>query len=114
MAVRSKYQLVAPTPSVTEANETPDVEPGHEEPYAPRRGRVEELNGTFLHFYVECGRFGRFGYGVRYAMARWGSGIAATIVRSNLMPQTKFRKLISMKGGQAPDPPRNPCPGMEL
>jgi hypothetical protein len=41
-----------------------DGEPGLEEPCTSRRGRVQVLDGAFLHFCVECGRFGAFGYGV--------------------------------------------------
>ena len=100
MAIQSKYKFVVPAPSIAEATEPPNSEPGHEEPRAPRRGRVQELNGIFLHFCVECGRFAASVMASVCAMAKWGSGIAATIVRSNLMPQTKFRKLISLKGTQ--------------
>jgi hypothetical protein len=39
-------------------------EPGLEQPCAARRGRVQELDRTFLHFCVDCGRFASFGYGV--------------------------------------------------
>jgi hypothetical protein len=41
---------------------------------AARRGRVQEINGALLHFCVQCGRFGPFGYGVRLRaglLGRW-------------------------------------------
>jgi hypothetical protein len=47
-------------------------EPGHEQPCASRRGRVQELDGVFLHFCVECGRFGPFGYGVSLRAGQLG------------------------------------------
>ena len=34
------------------------------EPCIARRGRVETRDGLFLHFCVECGAWGAFGYGV--------------------------------------------------
>lgn len=51
--------------------------PGLEQPCAARRGRVQELEGAFLHFCEECGRFGAFGYGVRLRaeqLGRWYCG----------------------------------------
>jgi hypothetical protein len=45
-----------------------------EQPCRARRGRVQVLDGAFLHFCVECGRFGAFGYDVRlsaHQMGRW-------------------------------------------
>lgn len=47
-------------------------EPGLELPCAARRGRVQTLDGAFLHFCVECGRFGAFGYGVRLRAGHTG------------------------------------------
>lgn len=49
-----------------------DGEPGLEQPCAARRGRIQELDGAFLHFCVECGRFGAFGYGVQLRKGRLG------------------------------------------
>ena len=34
-----------------------DGEPGLEQPCAARRGRVQKLDGAFLHFCCRCGRF---------------------------------------------------------
>ena len=45
-----------------------------EQPFAARRGRVEQIDGLLLHFCVECGRFGTYGYGVRLRegqLGRW-------------------------------------------
>ena len=47
-------------------------EPGLEQPCAARRARVQMLDGAFLHFCIECGRFGAFGYGVRLRAGRLG------------------------------------------
>lgn len=52
-------------------------EPGLEQPCAARRGRVQELEGAFLHFCCRCGRFAAFGYGVRLRagqLGRWYCG----------------------------------------
>jgi hypothetical protein len=47
-------------------------EPGLEQPCVARRGRVQELDRTFLHFCVHCGRFAAFGYGVHLSAGRLG------------------------------------------
>ena len=39
---------------------------------AARRGLVQELDRTFLHFCVHCGRFAAFGYGVHLSAGRLG------------------------------------------
>ena len=52
-------------------------EPGLEQPCACRRGRVQVLDGVFLHFCCRCGRFAAFGYGVRLRageLGRWYCG----------------------------------------
>jgi hypothetical protein len=49
-----------------------DGEPGLEQPCAARRGRVQELNGAFLHFCYRCGRFAAFGYDVQLRAGRLG------------------------------------------
>jgi hypothetical protein len=49
-----------------------DCEPGLELPCAARRGRVHELAGALLHFCIECGAYGAFGYGVRLRAGRPG------------------------------------------
>jgi hypothetical protein len=46
--------------------------PGFEEPCSERRGLVERRGGIFLHFCVECGRWGAYGYGAtRSHPGRW-------------------------------------------
>jgi hypothetical protein len=51
-----------------------DGEPALDLPCAARRGRIEELPGReFLHFCVECGRWGAFGYGVNLRAGRVGA-----------------------------------------
>jgi hypothetical protein len=47
-------------------------EPGLEQPCAARRGLVQELDRTFLHFCVHCGRFAAFGHGVHLSAGRLG------------------------------------------
>jgi hypothetical protein len=49
-----------------------DGEPCLDQPCAARRGRVQELDGAFLHFCVHCGRFAAFGYGVHLSAGRRG------------------------------------------
>jgi hypothetical protein len=49
-----------------------DGEPGLEQPCVARRGRVQELDRVFLHFCVECGAYGAFGYGVNLRAGRLG------------------------------------------
>ena len=70
-AVRERQQL-ARTPISESVTDSAEGEPGHEEPCAARRGRVQEKDGVFLHFCVECGRFGPFGYGVRLRAGQLG------------------------------------------
>jgi hypothetical protein len=51
-----------------------DGEPSFGKPYATRCGRVEERDGLVLHFCVECGAWGAFGYGVKLRageLGRW-------------------------------------------
>lgn len=48
------------------------AKPGLEQPCAARRGLVRELDRTFLHFCVHCGRFAAFGYGVQLSAGRLG------------------------------------------
>jgi hypothetical protein len=38
-------------------------EPPFEMPCPERRGVLERRDGVFLHFCVECGRWGAYGYG---------------------------------------------------
>jgi hypothetical protein len=38
-------------------------EPSFETPCSERRGLIERRGGIFLHFCVECGRWGSYGYG---------------------------------------------------
>jgi hypothetical protein len=65
-------KLLAPT-LLSERGEQPaEGEPGLEQQWAARRGRIQELEGAFLHFCVECGAFGAFGYGVSLRAGRLG------------------------------------------
>src|SRR5262249_14377446 len=47
-------------------------EAGLEMRCAARGGRVQEVEGAFLRFCVECGAFGAFGYGVSIRAGRLG------------------------------------------
>ena len=47
-------------------------EPGLQQPCPARRGRIQELDGVFLHYCCQCGRFGAFGYGVHLRTGRLG------------------------------------------
>jgi len=51
-----------------------DSGPGFSEPCVARRGRVEARDDLFLHFCLECGAWGAFGYGVNLRadqLGRW-------------------------------------------
>lgn len=52
-------------------------EPIFELPHRLRRGRVEERGGLLLHFCVECGAWGSFGYGVRVRAGHLGQWYCA-------------------------------------
>jgi hypothetical protein len=65
-----------------------DGEPGIEQPFTGRCGRVQVLDGAFLHFCVECGRFAAFGYGVHLRAGRLGRWYcAAHRPRSSKCPE---------------------------
>ena len=68
---------LAVTRSFTRVAPLADREPGLEQPFAGRRGRVQALDGIFLHFCCRCGRFAAFGFGVRLRaghLGRWYCG----------------------------------------
>ena len=48
------------------------VEPPVEQPCVTRRDRIEQRPDVFLHFCVECGRWGAFGFGVNLQEGRLG------------------------------------------
>ena len=50
----------------------PLEEPALEQPCAARRGQVRQDGKTFLHFCVDCGAFGPFGYGVSLRTGQLG------------------------------------------
>jgi hypothetical protein len=64
-------EVIAPARWVTgAAGNCP--EPSFEMPCSARRGLIERLDGVFLHFCVECGRWGTYGYGATGEKAgRW-------------------------------------------
>ena len=60
-----------------------DSEPALEQPCAARRGRVQELDKTFLHFCYQCGRFAAFAAMAPFCeQATLAAGIAASIGRN--------------------------------
>jgi hypothetical protein len=65
-------ELLAPSPWFERVIPSVEGEPRFELPCAARRGRVQELEGAFLHFCVECGAYGAFGYGVNFRAGRLG------------------------------------------
>ncbi len=72
------------TPGFARVAEQANGEPGLEQPCAARRGRVRVLDGGFLHFCVECGRFAAFGYGVHLRgerLGRWYCGEHRPVAR---------------------------------
>jgi hypothetical protein len=65
-------ELIAPLPWFEFVTRPAEGEPGFEKPCAARRGRVEERDGVFVHFCIECGRWGAYGYGVNVRAGRLG------------------------------------------
>jgi hypothetical protein len=72
LAALSDTELLAPSPWFERAIPTTGGEPGLEQPCVARRGRVQKLERGFLHFCIECGRFGAFGFGVSIRSGRLG------------------------------------------
>lgn len=62
----------APAPWFDRVIQHAQVEPALEQPWAARRGRVQELDSAFLHFCENCGRFAAFGYRVHLRAGRLG------------------------------------------
>lgn len=71
-AAADEVGLLAPPPLFRRVTQPAEDEPGLEQPCAARRGRTQGLDGAFLHFCVECGAFGAFGYGVSLRAGRLG------------------------------------------
>ena len=65
-------ELLAPSPRFERVIPSVEGEPRLELPCAARRGRVQELEGAFLHFCIVCGAYGAFGYGVNFRGGRLG------------------------------------------
>ena len=71
-ATANEVGLLAPPPLFGRVTQPAEGEPGLEQPCAARRGQTQEVEGAFLHFCVECGAFGAFGYGVSLGAGRLG------------------------------------------
>jgi hypothetical protein len=67
-----EVKLLAPSSWFERAAPPADREPGYELPCLARRGRVEQRDGVLLHFCVECGRWGTFGFDVFLRAGRPG------------------------------------------
>jgi hypothetical protein len=63
-------------------------EPALELPCAARRGRVQLLEGLFLHFCCKCGAYGAFGHGVSLRSSRLGRWYCAEHRPSQLRGRT--------------------------
>jgi hypothetical protein len=68
----NESKLLTPQVQFKEVTRSAEDEPGFEQPCAARRGRVEQSGGALLHFCVECGRFGPYGYDVRLRAGQLG------------------------------------------
>jgi hypothetical protein len=65
-------EVIAPARWVLGAGGNCNPEPPFEMPCLQRRGVVERRAGVFLHFCMECGRWGAYGYGATGAKpGRW-------------------------------------------
>jgi hypothetical protein len=65
-------EVIAPARWVTGAAGNCPEPSSFEMPCSERRGLVERRGGLFLHFCVECGRWGTYGYGATGERAgRW-------------------------------------------
>jgi hypothetical protein len=65
-------ELLVPSLQFERVIQSIEGEPGLELPCAARRGRVQDLEGVFLHFCAECGAYGAFGYGVNLRAGQLG------------------------------------------
>jgi hypothetical protein len=68
----NENKLAAPQASNESVTPLAVDEPGLEQPCAARRGRIAQSGAAFLHFCIECGRFGPYGYGVRLRAGQLG------------------------------------------
>jgi len=68
----NENKLAAPPASNESVTPLAEDEPGFEQAWAARRGQVQYSDGVFLHFCVECGRFGPYGYDVRLRAGQLG------------------------------------------
>ena len=84
-------ELLATSPWFDRFISPADGEPSLEQPCAARRGRVQELNGAFLHFCCRCGRFAAFGYGVRLRAGRLGRWYCGEH-RPDAKPVVKYKR----------------------
>jgi hypothetical protein len=66
-------ELLKPAPWFKRVITPVEGEPSLQMPCASRRGRVQKLEGAVvLHYCVECGAWGSFGYGVNLRAGRLG------------------------------------------
>lgn len=87
-------ELVAPSPWFARVASLAEDEPNFDTPCGARRGRVEKRDGLFLHFCVDCGAWGAFGYGVNFRAGRVGRWYCAAH-----RPRGKFSSAQPVEGG---------------
>ena len=68
-----EVEPLSPTPWFPHVIPPVEGEPSAQVPCASRRGRVQRLEGAVvMHFCIECGAWGAFGYGVNLRAGRPG------------------------------------------
>jgi hypothetical protein len=65
-------ELLAPSPWFARVAAASDGEPRFDAPCAARRGQLEKRDGLFLHFCIDCGAWGAYGYDVDLRAGRLG------------------------------------------
>jgi hypothetical protein len=72
-----ELNVLPPSPWFERTVPAADGEPRLDESCISRRGRVHELDRAVLHFCIECGAYGAFGYGVNPRSERFGNWFCA-------------------------------------
>jgi hypothetical protein len=65
-------KLLAPSPWFARVASPGEGEPNFDAPCGARRGRVERREGLFLHFCMDCGAWGAYGYDVNLRAGQLG------------------------------------------
>ena len=72
LAERRSAEVLAPSPWFTRVAPPAEGEPNFDAPCGARRGRIENREGLFLHFCIDCGAWGAYGYGVNLRAGQLG------------------------------------------